>query len=265
MTNTAQVSFGALSDPLQLATRSDMTIRDDMSLMLRHGALNIAVSHDRLDASLVSRLSTQLALLAPALQPIFQNDPVGFVESPLMPADLRLLLQSLQPVSTQINVSAQLAAGARLSLSPTYTFSHNAQSPAIASNVQSFGYGLTWRLTRRVDVQSTLSQAMVFDSRRAGFTRTTIASAGFRYSFAGIPQWIAPAARAGVITGRVFRDADMDGRWSGADTPLAGVAITLSDRAGTLSPTRRVASCSRASSRMNIASQPSRFSSSSSP
>ncbi len=226
--NTAQISTGALADPLQLATRSEFALRDNVSLGFGRNSINIGFSHERLDASLVSRLNEQIALLAPALQPVFRDDPVAFVESPLMPPDLRVLLQSLQPVDTQLNVSAQLAAGRRLSVSPTYTYSHNAQSPLIASDSHSFGYGLTWRATRKLELQSTLSQALVFDARRAGFARTTIASAGFRYAFTGIPQWIAPAARTDTIGGRVFRDVNMNGRRDGPDTPLAGITVTLS-------------------------------------
>jgi hypothetical protein len=225
--NTAQVSIGALSDPLQLAASSDFTLHENVSIGFNRTTFNFGLSHERLNPSLVSRLNGELALLSPGLQSLFQNDPVGFVESPLMPPELRLLLQSFQPVETQFAASAQIVAGRRLTINPTYTFSHNAQSSLIASDSQTFGYSMTWLATRKWQIQSSLSQAIVFDVRRGAFTRTTIASAGVRYAFAGLPSWIAPSARSGAIRGRVFRDMNIDGHWNAGDTPLAGITVTL--------------------------------------
>ena len=66
--NNFQFSAGALADPLQLASRSQFSVRDSVSVVTGRGSLNVSVSHDRLSPSLVARLREQLNLLAPGLR-----------------------------------------------------------------------------------------------------------------------------------------------------------------------------------------------------
>jgi hypothetical protein len=226
--NNVQLSAGALADPLQLNSRSQFTFRDSATIAIRGGSLNVSFSHDRLSPSLVARLQQQVNLLAVSLQPLFLDDPVGFVDSPLMPSDVRELLTSLEPIDTQAVVSGQFRLGPRLTVSPTLSYLHHAQSASLKTSNEMLGYSLTWRATPTLEIQSTLSNVLVFDPRQADLARTTIFGVGIRKTLNGAPRWIAPSAGY-QIRGRVFRDQNIDGVGDAAETGLPGVTIRLND------------------------------------
>jgi hypothetical protein len=225
--NNVQLSAGALADPLQLASRSQFSVRDNLSVVTGRGSVSVSFSHDRLSPSLVARLREQLNLLAPSLQSLFLDDPVGFIESPQMPVEVRQLLASLEPVDTQVVVSGQFRLGPRLTINPTVSYLHNAQSSSLKTNHAMAGYALTWRATPTLEIQSTLSNALVFDPRQSDLARTTIFGIGLRKTLNGAPRWAAPSAGY-RIRGRVFRDLNLDGATDQEEPGLAGVTIRLS-------------------------------------
>jgi SdrD B-like domain len=224
--NSFYVSSGALADPLQFNSRGEFSVRENLTVAVRGGSINVSASHDRLSPSLVARLRQQVSLLAAGLQPLFLDDPVGFVQSPLMPADVRQLLNALEPVDTQIAVTGQLRLGPRLTLNPSLSYLHHAQSSSFATRNEMLGYSLTWRATPTLELQSTLANALIFDPRKTDLARTTIFGVGFRKTFNGAPRWIAPSSGY-RIQGRVFRDLNMDGIADRAEPGLSNVAIRL--------------------------------------
>jgi len=229
ISNTFQLSSGALTDPLQIDSRSDFSLRDTLSVALQGGSsVNISFAHDRLSPSLVARLRQQINLLAPELQTLFADNPVAFVESPLLPADVRDLLVSLQPVDTQIVVSGQFHAGPRLSVAPTFSYVHSAQSTTLTTVNEMLGYALTWRVTPTLDLQSSLTNALVFDPRRQDFARTTIFGIGLRKTLNGAPRWVVPSAGY-RLHGRVFRDLNIDGIADRDEPGLPGLQVQLNN------------------------------------
>ncbi|HEX7794469.1 MAG TPA: SdrD B-like domain-containing protein [Vicinamibacterales bacterium] len=227
--NDFQFSVGALADPLQLASRGQFTVRDTLGLTTRRGGINVSFVHDRLNPSLVARLHEQLNLLAPGLQSLFLDDPVGFVESPQMTPELRRLLASLEPLDTQVVVTGQFNLGSRLAVSPTMSYQHTASSSALRTNSSALGYGLIWHMTPTFDVTSSLSNNLIFDPRQRTLTRTTIFAAGLRKTWSGGPRWITPSAGYRV-TGRVFRDLNLNGIDDQRDVGVPRVVVRLGPR-----------------------------------
>jgi hypothetical protein len=227
--NDFEISLGALADPLQLTSRGQFTVRDTLGLTTRRGAINVTFMHDRLSPSLVARLHQQLNLLAPGLQSLFLDDPVGFVESPQMTPELRRLLSSLEPLDTQVVVTGQFSLGSRFAISPTVSYQRTAQSSTAHTNLGAAGYGLIWHMTPTFDVTSSLSNNLIFDPRQRDLTRTTIFAAGLRKTWSGGPRWIVPSSSYRV-RGRVFRDLNLNGIDDQRDVGLRGVLVRLGDR-----------------------------------
>lgn len=229
VSNNFQLSTGALADPLQLASRSEFSVRDSVSVVTGRGSLSVSFSHDRLSPSLVARLREQLNLIAPSLQPLFLDDPVAFIQSPQMPAEVRQILESLEPIDTQVVVAGQINAGRRLAISPTVSYLHNAQSRSLLTKNTMVGYALTWRATSSMEIVSSLSNALIFDPRQSDLARTTIVGIGARKTLHGAPRWVVPSAGY-RIRGRVFRDTNLDGVGGPAESGLAGVRVDLDGR-----------------------------------
>jgi hypothetical protein len=146
-----------------------------------------------------------------------------------MPAEVRQLLASLEPVDTQVVMSSQFRLGPRLAIGPTVSYLHNAQSSSLKTNNVMAGYALTWRATPTLELISSLSNALLFDPRQRDLARTTIFGIGLRKTLNGAPRWIAPSAGY-RIRGRVFRDLNLDGVAAQKEPGLAGVTIRLSDQ-----------------------------------
>ncbi len=227
--NSVQVSSGSLADPLRIDSRSDFSLRDTFSVSLKKHSLNVSFSHDRLNPSLVARLRSQINLLSPELQLVFADDPAAFSQSSQLPADVRQLLTTLQPVDTQLSVSGQLALGKRASVSPTFSYMHSVQSTTLSAVNTMFGYVATWRATPTLELQSTLTNSLVLDPRLRDFARSTVFGIGLRKTLRGAPRWLVP--NAGFrIAGRVFRDLNVDGVGQPHEPGLAGVTVRLTNR-----------------------------------
>ncbi len=228
LSNTLQLSSGALADPLDVSSRGDFSIRNTTSATFTRGSVNVSFSHDRLSPSLVARLRQRIDLLAPDLQTLFSDDPIAFVHSPMMPTDVRRLIESLQPIDTSLVVSGQFQAGRRLTVSPMLSYTNNVQSPTAQTFSEMLGYALTWRATSTLDIQSSLTHALVIDPRVHALSRTTVLGIGVRRTFNGAPLW--PSRSAGRrIVGRVFRDNNLDGVAQAGEPGLAGTLVRFSD------------------------------------
>jgi hypothetical protein len=229
--NSAELVFGALSDPLQLNATTQFSVRDALNFQLpRENTLFLTFSHDRTDPSLVNRLSSELGLLSPALQELFLANPLAFVESPNLPPQIRTLLSNLQPTNTQVSLSGQFVFRQRLNISPQVGYFHTARSTAGSSNLHTLGYTLAYQLTHRWQLQSSLANVLLWDSTQQGLRRDTVFTAGFNVALHGAPHWLVPYhAHRGAIRGRVYKDLNINGAFNTGEPGFPGVRIDLSD------------------------------------
>lgn len=228
LTNTLQLSSGALADALDVNSRGEFSIRNTTSATFTGGSMSVSFSHDRLSPSLVSRLRQRIDLLAPELQTLFSDDPIAFVHSPMMPTDVRRLIESLQPIDTALVVSGQFNAGRRLTVTPMLSYTNNVQSPTAETFSEMLGYALTWRATSTLDIQSSLTHALVIDPRVHALSRTTVLGIGVRRTFSGAPPWSSGAGGRRIV-GRVFRDSNLDGVAQADEPGVAGTLVRFSD------------------------------------
>ncbi len=227
--NTAEVTSGSLSDPLQLNAAAQFVARDAFSFPVKTGYITVDVEHTRQDPSLVNRLNQELSLLPPALQQLFLDDPLAFVNSPELDPALRALLQNLQPTDTQYTVSGQFRLGERLNLSPNVAYFQNASGLGHNANSKLFGYSLSYQVTPTFQLVSSLSNVFLLDSQIAGVRRTTVFTVGFNKGLRGTSRLMLPfhpAKRS--VSGRVFRDLNVNGVLNKGEPGLAGVRVDLS-------------------------------------
>jgi hypothetical protein len=228
--NTAEVTVGALSDPLQLNAESDLTLLDSVSIPVRTGTFNIGLQHSRNDLSLASRLNQEINLLSPALQQLFLLDPAAFVDSNNLSPEIRNLLDNLQPTNTQITLQGQFPFRGRLNLNPMVGYYRAAQGLGQGTNTYLFGYNLNYRLTRTIQLQSSLSNMLLWDFAQQGLRRTTVLSFGISKHLNGHQPWLHPfQARRATIQGHVFRDNNVNGRLDAGEPGFAGMRVELSD------------------------------------
>jgi hypothetical protein len=228
ISNTAEVTSGSLSDPLQLNSAAQFVARDDFSFPLRGGYLSIGVQHTRQDPSLVNRLNQEIGLLPPALQQLFLADPLAFVNSPELDPALRALLQNLQPTDTEIFLNGQFRIRERLNFSPNVAYFHTASGLGHNANSKLFGYSLSYQITPTLQLVSSLSNVYLLDTQLKGVRRTTVVAVGVNKMLRGTPRWMLPfhpSKRA--VRGRVFRDLNVNGAFNTGEPGLAGVRVDL--------------------------------------
>ena len=230
LTNTAQIGVGALSDPLQLNSQSQISLRDSLSIRVKgQNTLFFTLVHDRFDPSLIRRLNQEIDLLNPALRELFLQDPVGFVQSPNLDPELRAVLTSFSPTNTQVTLTGQFLVRNRLNISPMVGYYHTAEGFSHKSDSHLLGYTLSWRLTRNLELQSSLSNLLIWDPRQQGVRHNTVWTVGFNRTFTGSPALLfSPRRLKGSIQGRVFRDLNVNGAFNTGEPGLAGVRVELS-------------------------------------
>jgi len=230
LTNTAEVGVGALSDPLQMNSQSQISLRDSLSIRVKgQNTLFFTVIHNRFDPSLIRRLNQEIDLLSPALRQLFLLDPVAFVQSPNLDPELRALLSSLSPTDTQVTLTGQFLVRRRLNISPTVGFYHTAEGISRKSNSHLLGYTLSYQLTRNLDLQSSLSNLLMWDPRVQEVRHNTVLTVGFNRTFNGSPAILFGSSRSrGTIRGRVFRDMNVNGSFNTGEPGLPGVRVELS-------------------------------------
>ena len=240
LANTAEFTYDTMHDPAELRSEAHLSIRDVLTLPLRFGSLSVGAEHVRSDPSTAARLASQLQLLTPQLREQFLLDPAAFASSPNLPTEIRLLVNNLQPSNTEAFVSAQIRVGRRLSLSPSFHFHHDSGlALGQLHNSANVGYSLVYKLKSGLQIQSTLSSAVGFDTRHGSLGRTSVFTIGIRKSLTGAPPIFAVASPARPIRGRVCVDTGVQGRCRPSDPGLAGIKVhldlersTITDRQG---------------------------------
>lgn len=226
LSNSAQLTFGSLQDPLQLNSEDQFSFRDSISIPIRGGGLLVSFEHDRTNPSLVQKLNSELSLLAPALQTLFLQDPVSFVNSGALPPEIRSLLQSQQPINTAVSASGQFSIGQRLVVDPNFSFARG-RNGNLESWAPYFGYGLRYQVRPGFQLTSSLTNTWVLANTQRGGQRTTLFSIGFVKSFSTVPTVPLLGRRGRVIEGRVFRDKNVNGAFNVLEPGFDRVRVQL--------------------------------------
>lgn len=219
--NTAQFSMGDLRDPLQLRTASNLGIRDTLTVPFKGQSAWFSFQHQRTSKSLAALLDDQLSMLSPALQQLFLQDPVGFVNSPNLPPDVLAILRNFQPTDTEFAVSLQLQPTHKVEFRPNFSYQHSSFSSQQQSSNKTFGYALVYRVSPAWQVQSALTSMFLYNFAQARFQRTTVFTVGAQKSFRVVPSSVLPSRRWHTVQGRVYRDL------SASYPGLAGLRVEL--------------------------------------
>jgi len=226
VSNSAEVTVGSLQDPLQLNSEDEFMVRDAVSFPVKSGNMFVAFEHDQTNPSLVQKLNEELSLLSPALQTLFLQDPVSFVNSPNLPPDIRALLGAQQPVNTSISAAGQFNLGPRLMLNPNVSVARSTNG-STESWAPFFGYGLMYQLRPTMQLNSSLSNVWVLVPSQPGVQRTTVFSLGVNKRFSAPPTSFLPGHHERIIEGRVFRDNKVTGIFDRQDPGFAGLQVQL--------------------------------------
>lgn len=227
VTNTLQVSRRVSDDPEQGRSGPGLGVRNSLNVRLGSGSLTFALQGNREDPSLVSRLRQQLSLLPPDLQDRFLADPLGFVQSDLLPADVRDLLDALTATRSQATIAGQFRIGRRLNLGASYGRLRHAVADTRRTTTDVFGYALAWDLTPDLQFRSSLSETWLIDARQPDPIRTTTFQVGLHVNFRGGPALLPGTSRDYRISGRVFVDRDVTGTPGDTEPGLGGILVRL--------------------------------------
>lgn len=229
ISNAAQFTVGSVQDPLQLNSEDEFALRDNVTFLIKGGSMTFGVEHDRRNPSLVKKLGSELELLSPALQQLFLQDPISFVQSNNVPPEVKALLDSQVPINTSISASAQLRMGKKLSLNPNFAFAR-ASNGKTDSWTPYVGYSLAYQVRPSLDFNSGLTNIWVLGNTATTVQRTTLMYFGFTKRFSAMPGAIIPTRHAGrIIEGRVFRDNNVNGTFNFGEQGLVGMRVRLDD------------------------------------
>lgn len=229
ISNAAQFTVGSVQDPLQLNSEDDFALRDNVTFLIKGGSLTVGMEHDRRNPSLVKKLESELELLSPALQQLFLQDPISFVESNNVPPEVKALLDSQVPINTSISASAQLRIGKKLGLNPNFAFAR-ASNGKTDSWTPYVGYSLAYQVRPSLDFNSGLTNIWVLGNTATTVQRTTLMYFGFTKRFSAMPGAIIPTRKAGrIVEGRVFRDNNVNGTFNFGEQGLVGLRVRLDD------------------------------------
>jgi hypothetical protein len=229
ISNAAQFTVGSVQDPLQLSSEDEFALRDNVTFLIKGGSMTVGVEHDRRNPSLVKKLGSELELLSPALQQLFLQDPISFVQSNDVPPEVKALLDSQVPINTSISASAQLRLGKKLSLNPNFAFAR-ASNGKTDSWTPYVGYSLAYQVRPSLDFNSGLTNIWVLGNTADTVQRTTLMYFGFTKRFSAMPGALIPTRHAGrLIEGRVFRDNNVNGTFNFGEQGLVGLRVRLDD------------------------------------
>ncbi len=229
ISNAAQFTAGSVQDPLQLNSEDDFALRDNVTFLIKGGGVTLGAEHDRRNPSLVKKLGSELELLSPALQQLFLQDPISFVQSNNVPPEVKALLDSQVPINTSISASAQLRIGRKLGLNPNFAFAR-ASNGKTDSWTPYVGYSLAYQVRPSLDFNSGLTNIWVLGNTATTVQRTTLMYFGFTKRFSAMPGAIIPTRKAGrLIEGRVFRDNNVNGTFNFGEQGLVGLRVRLDD------------------------------------
>ena len=227
ISNSAEFTVGSIQDPLQLNSEDEFSWRDSISFPVRMGNMFVSFQQDRTNPSLVQKLNSELDLLSPALQTLFLQDPVSFVSSSSLPADIRSVLEAQQPTSTAVSASGQFVFRGKLNVNPNFSFARIA-----AGNSQEwspfFGYGLSYQFRPTLQFTSGLTNVWVL-ANNAPSQRTMLFSFGFTKFFRAAPASMLFRHQGRTIEGRVFRDNNINGTFNAGEPGLSGIQVQMDD------------------------------------
>jgi hypothetical protein len=224
ISNAVQLTIGSVQDPLQLHSGDEWNIRESIRMPVSHGNVSFSFGHNQTDPSLVQRLSGRLGLLPLSLQQAFLNDPVGFLNSGALPDDVRAVLESATPTGTYFTASGQFQITPKLMVAPNVSFS-NTSDGTRSTWSPTMGYALHWAATRSLQLNSNLSTLWYTDS--SGTRRTSVFAFGVVKQLYVAPSSLLPIRRNSVISGRVFRDNNINGAFNSGEPGLAGIHVQL--------------------------------------
>lgn len=226
ISNSAQMTVGSLQDPLQLNSQDEFSVRDSVSFPLKGNVMFLSLEHSRTNPSLEQKLNAELGLLSPALQQLFLADPVSFVDSSNLPPEIRALLESQQPTSTSISAGSQLHLARGLTFNPNFSLAQS-ENGNTESWTPFFGYNLVYRLSRDLQLRSSLSSVWALSDTQGGVRRTNVFSFGLRKTFSATPSSLTPWHHKREIQGRVFRDSNINGTFNTGEPGLPGIEVQL--------------------------------------
>jgi len=210
-----------------MASHHDFTLMDGMRYGLHHGIqLTGGFSYTHTSFPLQARIAENLGLLSPALQQLFLANPAAFLNTNLLPPDVRAAIDRVQPSGLQFNAGADFSHG-RWSASPQASFGVQRLTGSNMHNVQ-FGYRVSYELTPTLWLDSSLSSQ--YYATATGVQRTNLISFGLQKSLNSNPaQWLSSRFVRREISGRVFLDHRGDGTFHQGETSLAGIQLRLND------------------------------------
>jgi len=112
--------------------------------------MTVGFEHDRRNPSLVKKLASELELLSPALQQLFLQDPISFVQSNDVPPEVKALLDSQVPMT----VEARVGDGRVVLTGDADWLYQREEAERVAGNVQG--------------VREVVNEILVTDSRELG-------------------------------------------------------------------------------------------------
>ena len=160
------------------------------------------------------------------LRDLFSIDPVLFMQTVGLPADVRRLLETVQPASSSLSIGGQFGRG-RLSFSPNFSLLSDTLNGSAPRRSYSFGYSSAWQFARSWQLHSALSNRVFYAGTTPGFRRTNVLTFGLDKSLSGLPGWISPASSKSTVEGWVFRDNGINGVLDANDPGLSGIRVRL--------------------------------------
>ncbi len=229
VSNAMQLTVGSVQDPLQLSSEDQFSLRDSLTFLIKGGSMSVGVEHDRRNPSLVRKLGSELELLSPALQALYLQDPISFVQSNNLPPEVKALLEAQVPISTSISASAQLRMGKKFSFNPNFSMAR-ASNGKTDSWTPFVGYALAYQIRPSLDFNSGLTNVWVLGNTANTVQRSTLMYFGFTKRFSAMPTAFFPSRHAGrIIEGRVFRDNNVNGAFNFGEQGLVGLRVRLDD------------------------------------
>lgn len=227
--NSAEIAVGSIQDPLGTNSADQLTLRDAISLPVKGQTILLGVEHDRVQPSIIAKLNQEISLLSPVLQAEFLANPLGFIDSTNFPPEVKALLQAEQPTGTTFSGSTMLSVGPRLHFNPSVSLTRATDGPQANTWSQSLGYSLVFQFRPTLQLRSSLSNVLLFDSRQSSTVRTTVLGFGVQKSFAAAPTELSLFHRARIVEGRVFRDNNINGSFNAGEPGLPGIEVRLDD------------------------------------
>lgn len=229
VSNAMQFTVGSVQDPLQLSSEDEFSFRDSLTFLIKGGSMSVGFEHDRHNPSLVRKLGSELELLSPALQTLYLQDPISFVQSNNLPPEVKALLEAQVPISTSISASAQLRMGKKFSFNPNFSMAR-ASNGKTDSWTPFVGYALAYQIRPSLDFNSGLTNVWVLGNTANTVQRSTLMYFGFTKRFSAMPGAFFPSRHAGrIIEGRVFRDNNVNGAFNFGEQGLVGLRVRLDD------------------------------------